>query len=125
MKILEINPMAKPRMTIGDRAGHRPIVRKYWQWKEDITLLAAAKNITIEDELYVDFQIQIPKSWNWKLKAQMLAQPHRQRPDLDNLIKALQDALLNEDSHIYYIDAKKYWAEKGGILIREKKDNLY
>ena len=45
----------------------------------------------------------------------MIGKPHQQRPDIDNLVKGLMDALLEEDSHIHTVYAKKIWAEKGSI----------
>jgi len=59
----------------------------------------------------------MPKSWSKKKKAEMLGQPHQQKPDIDNLLKALMDAVLPEDSHIYDIRATKYWGNVGGIDI--------
>ena len=118
MKILEINPMAKPRMTIGDRAGHRPIVKRYWQYKQDLQILAACTNLFISDQLTVIFYIKMPASWSEKKKREMFMKPHTQRPDLDNLIKGLQDCLLVEDAHIWhYKDCRKLWAYEGRIEI--------
>jgi len=60
----------------------------------------------------------MPKSWSKKKKEEMYCQPHKQRPDLDNLIKALQDCLCEEDSHIHtYLDVSKVWGKDGAIII--------
>ena len=42
---------------------------------------------------------------------------HDKRPDLDNLIKAVCDALCEEDKYIYRITASKHWCDVGSILI--------
>lgn len=45
-------------------------------------------------------------------------QPHLQKPDLSNLIKALEDAVYSQDSIIWsYAGLAKRWAYKGSIEI--------
>ncbi len=58
-----------------------------------------------------------PRSWSAKKKAAHLGQPHRQKPDLDNLIKALLDAALDDDSGVHEMTARKVWGEEGEIQI--------
>lgn len=48
--------------------------------------------------------------------------PHQQRPDLDNLVKAVLDAFFEEDKQIYEIRGAKFWKVKGSILISEIYD---
>ena len=57
----------------------------------------------------------MPKSWSKKKKMQMLYCDHQQRPDIDNLLKGLMDALLEEDSHIHTVYARKIWSDEGAI----------
>jgi Holliday junction resolvase RusA-like endonuclease len=66
----------------------------------------------------------MPKSWSKKKKAQMLHSHHKQKPDIDNLLKGLMDALLEEDSHVHMVFTRKIWAEAGSIVfcsLQEKK----
>jgi Holliday junction resolvase RusA-like endonuclease len=43
---------------------------------------------------------------------------HQQKPDIDNLVKALLDALHIEDKHIYHLaDTGKWWADAGYIEV--------
>jgi Holliday junction resolvase RusA-like endonuclease len=65
----------------------------------------------------VIFYIPMPKSWSKRKKAQMIGKGHQQKPDVDNLLKAVMDATLKEDCHIYDIHPKKFWAEQGRIQI--------
>jgi len=58
----------------------------------------------------------MPKSWSKKKKAEMINKPHKQKPDIDNLLKGLMDALLEEDSHVHTVFARKIWAEEGSIV---------
>ena len=46
----------------------------------------------------------------------MNGMPHKKRPDLDNLIKAVKDCLLEEDSEIWlYGKMKKVWSYEGKV----------
>ena len=59
----------------------------------------------------------MPKSWSKKRKAKLLGKPHQQIPDLDNLIKALNDCLRDEDKYIWEVNASKTWWDEGRIII--------
>jgi len=43
-----------------------------------------------------------------------------QRPDLSNLLKALEDAIYQEDSVIYNVYIEKRWGPEGKIIIDQK-----
>ena len=121
--IIDIDPKPKPRMVHSDRFGWRqtPAARKYFQWKTEFQALLKQKNITAIDHdgfLQVEFHLPMAKSWSKKKKLKMFGEPHRQRPDLDNLIKALLDSIYAEDCNIYSIKAKKIWADTGKIVIK-------
>lgn len=51
-----------------------------------------------------------------------MGQPHEQKPDIDNLVKGLLDALLKEDKGVHTIIASKSWAEHGSITVLNLKD---
>ena len=61
----------------------------------------------------------MPKSWSRKKREQLDGQPHLQKPDLDNLAKALLDAFYRDrdDAHVWRFSAiEKRWAEEGCII---------
>jgi Holliday junction resolvase RusA-like endonuclease len=68
---------------------------------------------------HIVFHIPMPRSWSKKKRSVMNGQPHKQRPDADNLFKALADAIYGEDSHIHDVRISKVWSETGRIEIRE------
>ena len=107
--------MAKPRMTRADSWKKRPIVLKYWEYKDHINDWAWDNNFKLGNEIYCVFHIPMPKSWSNAKKAQMVFSDHQQRPDIDNLLKGLMDALLEEDSHIHTVYARKIWSNEGCI----------
>ena len=47
---------------------------------------------------------------------------HNQKPDIDNLIKAVLDALMAEDCRVHTVFARKFWAEEGGIVILDSQE---
>lgn len=112
-----IDPVPKPRMTSADRWKHRPIVDRYFGFKDNILMICNGMRFVLADKYKVIFYIAMPKSWSiWK-KNDMLGKPHQQKPDLDNLVKSINDCLKVEDKTIYEIQASKFWAEKGKIII--------
>lgn len=117
MIVLEIEPVAKPRMTQSDKWAKRPRAIKYFAFRTQLNLQKI--NIDWNKEVKITFFISMPKSWSKKKRREMAGKPHQQRPDCDNYFKGLTDSLLSEDSHIWAINAKKYWAETGKIVIEE------
>lgn len=125
MKTYNITPIAAPRMTRSDKwrkKNHpnpkweiRACVEKYWNFKDKVKELG----INVENRNHVSFYIPMPKSWNDKKKERINGKPHEQRPDVDNLTKALLDSIFKEDSHIYDIRISKHWSYEGKITIEE------
>jgi Holliday junction resolvase RusA-like endonuclease len=109
-----IVPVAKPRMTGSDRWNKRPAVMKYWAFKDECKRLKVTFPIS---GACITFGIPMPKSWSLLHKQAMVGGPHRQRPDLDNLLKGLADAVYEDDSVIDSCCIAKVWAIEGYIEI--------
>lgn len=120
--IYNITGVAKPRMTQRDkRKPHRPIVARYWAFKDEVRRLkieVAIKNC------HVIFIMPMPESWSKKKKAKMWTRPHQQTPDADNLCKGLLDAVYGDDKIVYDIRPSKTWGYKGAIVIRESIEDI-
>lgn len=112
-----IDPVAKPRMTRRDIWAKRPCVVNYYKFKDQLLKLAKKAKFKLTDEYKVEFIIAMPDSWNSKKKKFFEGTPHKKRPDLDNLLKALNDCMLVEDSSIWQITASKTWGKEGKIRI--------
>lgn len=108
-----IDPVPKPRMTQRDRWAQRPCVKRYWDFKEKVIDCG----IELSDSPNIVFYMRMPKSWSKKKKAEFDGKPHKQRPDIDNLVKALFDSVFEEDSGVYSLIARKEWSYQGGIEI--------
>ena len=115
MKIYNIAPNTKPRMTQRDRWKKRPCVLKYHAFKDEVRL----KGVELPDSYHVIFVVPMPKSWSKKKQAEMDRQPHRQTPDKDNLEKALLDAIYSDDSHMWDGRVTKIWGTAGHIIVKE------
>ena len=115
--MLDIAPIAKPRMTKSDKWKHRKIVEDYWKFKDEIKKICLINDFKLSDKYRIRFVLPMPQTWASKKKALCYGAPHKQRPDLDNLIKAINDCLHDEDSGVYYIEASKIWGTSGYIYI--------
>lgn len=113
MREYTITPIAKPRMTQRDKWAKRPCVEKYWAFKDE----CLGKGVSVPDSSCICFMIPMPKSWSKEKRAEMYCKPHTQKPDIDNLVKGILDAVYEDDSCVHEIHAKKLWAHEGAILI--------
>jgi len=113
-QIIPIDPVAKPRMTQRDKWAKRPSVLRYRDFCDKLREYGASVRPAGSEIIFV---IPMPKSWSAKKKAQMAHKPHQQRPDIDNLLKAVLDALHDEDCHIWSITGTKLWGYSGEVII--------
>lgn len=60
-------------------------------------------------------------SWTKKKTRELLNRPHTQKPDLDNVVKAVADALNNiayvDDTQLAQIEARKIWGPTSQTVI--------
>lgn len=112
--IVFIDPVPKPRMTQRDKWAKRPAVLRYREFCDQVR----AAGVPVPDEgAHITFCIPMPKSWAKKKRALLEGQPHRQKPDVDNLLKALMDAVHSEDQGVWDVRITKRWSEAGSISI--------
>ena len=116
MKEYKIIPVPKPRQTRSDKWKKRDCVMRYRAFADQVHY----SGMTLPECCYhIIFVLPMPASWSKKKKAEMDGKPHRQRPDRDNLEKALLDALYDDDSHIWDGRTTKIWGREGKIIIKE------
>ena len=115
MPRFDVAPCAKVRQTQSDRWKQRPCVMRYRAFADECRRL----KMELKDCDAVVFYIEMPKSWSSKVKSAFDGQPHRSRPDLDNLLGGLMDAIMpGGDSHLSALHSvRKVWARKPGIEI--------
>ena len=106
-------------MTQRDKWSPSKAAKKYFAFKDEITLYAnKIKFVVPESHYHLIMVVPIPKSWTKKRKKDMIAEPHKQRPDKDNFEKAFLDALCEEDSYVWDGRVTKVWGEVGKIIIK-------
>ncbi len=113
LKTYLIIPVPAPRMTQSDRWNNRACVVRYFDFRDRVKEL----NISVVNGDKVTFYLPIPKSWSKKKQAQHDGMPHRQTPDIDNLLKALLDSIYENDSHIYSVWPEKRWSHSPRIEV--------
>ena len=101
-------------MTQRDKFRQRPEVMRYRAYKDEVRL----RGVSIpESGCRITFVIPMPESWSKKKRAELIGRPHQQKPDVDNLHKALMDAVFDDDSAVWDARITKIWGEKGQIRI--------
>lgn len=118
-------PIGKPRMTQRDKWLNppRPAVVNYRLAKHGIQWYAREQNFVLPEIINVTFVFPVTNSWSNKKKNAMLGQPHRQKPDLDNVLKFLLDSLMEDgDEKVHTINARKVWGPEGKILINVENE---
>jgi Holliday junction resolvase RusA-like endonuclease len=112
----DITPVPKPRQTQSDKWKKRPCVMRYRAFADEVRL----KKVKFGNGDSLIFGLPMPRSWSAKKKALIEGTPHTQKPDIDNLLKALLDALYGNDSHIWHIGGlKKFWSYEGYLTIEK------
>lgn len=110
--IFERDPVPKPRMTQRDKWKRRPVVLAYRDYCDDIRALAMAAGWEPSGALYLRFVVAMPSSWPKYKKEALAGEPHQERPDIDNYVKAFLDA-FGEDKTVWKLDIEARWAGVG------------
>ena len=118
---IEAKPFPAPRPRVTKTGTYND--PKYTSYKKALGLIAKSKiKKPLENEVKVTivFFYETPKSWSKKKKE--LANWHKSKPDIDNLIKTVLDALngiaYKDDGQVVAIVASKmYTTDKSGTSI--------
>lgn len=116
----DLTPIAKPRQTQSDKWRQRPAVMAYRRFADELRAQAAAQAFVLPDAFWsVQFLLPMPQSWSKRKRAEHLGAAHRQKPDIDNLLKAVLDSLRpQDDSGVWDLRGlTKVWADHGAIII--------
>lgn len=116
---IHTEPVAAPRMTKRDKwlKPRRPCVQRYFDYR-DVLRKGIGDLPVVPDELHAVFHFSMPESWSKKRRQEMEGKPHRQKPDGDNCLKAIQDAMFLEDGGVWRGTFEKRWAVHGRVEIR-------
>lgn len=114
--VLKGPPMGKPRMTQRDKWQKRPAVLRYRKYCDELREVAFAAGLDHVKNVYglmVTAFCAMPQSWSEAKKRATDGQIHQQKPDWDNIGKAVSDALFEEDSIVAFAAVLKYWCREG------------
>lgn len=114
----DIVPCPKPRMTRRDKwlDPPRSCVARYRAFADEARLKIGQVDLNYSSVLFI---LPMPRSWKDDKKAAHLGQVHEAKPDLSNLLKALEDVLYQDDKTIHtYLQLRKVWGHKGAIQIQ-------
>lgn len=108
-------PMGKPRMTQRDQFIERDCTTRYWAYAATIrSQVSVPRDCT---ELSFTAYFPMPDSWTAKKKAAMQGTYHHDKPDIDNVAKAILDSLFENDSVIAVSHQAKLWDDGSGPRI--------
>ena len=111
-------PLGKPRMTRKDKWAQRKCVLRYWAWC-DLARHVAFLDTQKKDTLDSPTRIQVVAYFTHKTRTG----PHLLKPDGDNILKGVCDALFVNDEMIYDKAVKKLWTggrERVEVLVTKE-----
>lgn len=102
-------PVGKPRQTQRDKWKARPAVVRYREYCDRIR--AASGECSPPDQIEVTAYLPVKQSWSKRRQLMFNGTPHRLRPDADNILKGICDALFTDDSGIWKKTVTKFWCQ--------------
>ena len=124
-------PVSKPRMTQSDswRKPPRKCVAQYREFADKIREYASTVQWKEESGLAYSFSIkfvfEFPKSYSKKKCESLVSKPYLQKPDIDNLVKAILDPLFEADQKVWALDRiEKIWDDGLGARIEIQIDKF-
>jgi Holliday junction resolvase RusA-like endonuclease len=124
-------PVGAVRQVRSDKWKDRPRVLRYRLWR-DLARLAErearmkhmmalgknARTIGAPDEVHLVAWFDLPRERSSRANLDRLPDgPHREKPDADNVLKSLMDALFEEDKAVHIVSCSKRWAREGGARL--------
>lgn len=113
-----VRPVPKPRQTTRDRWAKRTPVLTYRAMADELRLRGAR----LPHRYQLILELPMPDGWPEEWKRTMEGRPHLRKPDGNNLLKAVEDALVPRDEALYSGRFDKRWGREPCIIIRKLKD---
>lgn len=110
-------PVAKPRQTRSDKWKRRPCVLKYRDWADKAREAMCHAMGTVSftaGRLDVVAYFPLRKGLSAKVIEGVRGSVHMSKPDADNVLKAVSDALCRNDQMIHDMSVRKRWDDGGG-----------
>ena len=116
---LPLKPIGKPRMTQRDKWLNppRPAVARYRAFCDEARLHLPKQIPLLPEKVTITAILAMPSRWSKKKREEMKGTPHKQKPDWDNIGKALSDLIWQNDAVIYHAEVMKVWGEQDFIEV--------
>lgn len=115
---IKLQPIGKPRMTRRDKWAKRPSVVRYRAWAGEARRQVKPLSLPANPlRLKIVAYFEMPKSWSKAKRAELAGQPHRQKPDWDNVAKAVQDIFWTDDQVVAEGHVLKFWDDGNGARV--------
>ena len=121
--LLDIVPVAASRPRVTRFATFYS--KSYTKYRNEIKeLVEAVRFVKMEGpiEMEIIFNMPIPKSTSKKKALLLDGEPHLKKPDIDNLIKGVMDAIngvaYHDDSQVYNLRSTKVYSSKPNIVVK-------
>jgi len=112
-------PFAKQRPRFSRKSGRAFTPKETVSFEQTVAAIAAQhfpQPITGPVRVWITAVFEMPASWSREKRDAHNGQPHTQRPDLDNIAKAITDGLnriaFADDSQIALLRVRKLWGEQ-------------
>lgn len=120
MKRYDICPVPAPRMSRQDKWGKRPCVKRFKAFGQKVRLA----RVELSQPCRVVFYLPMPRNWPEGQRIAARSRGHLRKPDLDNLVKGLLDAVFykqkDADKRIWSVWAEKRWTDGPGHFTIER-----
>ena len=113
----------RPRMT---RTGHAYTPEKTREYERMLRDAYVGECFTGKIEISITAYYEPPKSLSRKKREALVGQPHDKKPDIDNMAKAVLDALngkaYTDDKNIVRLTVDKYYGESDMLYVTITED---
>ena len=112
-------PVAQPRHRVSSRGGfarvYLPKRHPVHQYKRRIAEATKHWPVFVGPvNVYIELAFPMPQSWSYKKQEAMREAWHTQKPDIDNVTKAILDALKDrwrDDTQVVRLTVDKRWTD--------------
>lgn len=122
--VISGKPWAKQRPRFSRKTGRAFTPKETVSFEQTVGAIAARhfpRPIDGPIRLKVAATFEPAASWSKKKTAEHLNRPHMQRPDLDNIVKAISDGLNRiayaDDGQIVQVEASKIWGPRAQTVV--------
>lgn len=116
--VYPIVPISAPRQVRRDAFKPSEHVKRYRAFRDEVRI----RHVQLPRPFHhVIFVMPMPPSWSKRQQERAEGYPHEQKPDRDNLEKALLDSVYGEDSHVWDGRCTKLWGREGLIIVSQEQ----